>query len=190
MLPINFHRKNSTTKISVAFFRHLKYFFTCILLLGCSENNNQTIETVSHNVEIEEDIIVEKPSMEQVSFELKSNKSRWASQNISTYEIEMQKICFCLPDALRPMIFQIKNDRITSVHYVDSNKTVDPGFYDNYNSLTGLFELAEYALDQNPEEISITYDYEYGYIKKISIDYKLAIADDEITIIASSMRPK
>lgn len=164
-------------------------FGTYLCLAGCGGNDEETPETTSGNVTEEEVTSGEKVSVDQIVTELQANKEKWNSQGISNYEIEMQKICFCPPDAVRLMIFEITDNEIKSVRYADSDERVDPSFYDNYNTLNGLFELAEEALEQNPEELSVIYDDEFGYIKQISIDYKFEIADDEVTIIASSMRP-
>ena len=162
---------------------------TYFCLAGCGGNDEETPETTSENVTTEEDTSVEKVSVDQIVTELQANKEKWNAQKINNYEIEMQKICFCPPDVVRLMIFVITDNEISSVRYADSDERVDPNFYDDYNTLNGLFELAEEALEQNPEELSVIYDDEYGYIKQISIDYKFEIADDEVTIIASSMRP-
>ena len=110
--------------------------------------------------------------------------------DITNYEIEMQKICFCPPDAVRLMIFEVENSEINSVRYADTDETVEPGLYSNYNTLNGLFDLAEQAIEKNPNELTISYDKDYGFIKEISIDYEYQIADDEITILTSSMRPE
>ena len=184
--------QNSKIRVLSNFNRHIIFIFlysTCLFFTGCGGNNEEKPETTSENVTEEEKTLVEKVSVDEITTELQANKEKWGAHEITNYEIEMQKICFCPPDAVRLMIFEITDNEINSVRYVDSDDRVDPNFYDSYNTLNGLFELAEQALEHNPEEISIIYDDEYSYIKQISIDYKYEVADDEVTIITSSMRP-
>ncbi|MDH3609884.1 MAG: DUF6174 domain-containing protein, partial [Gammaproteobacteria bacterium] len=59
-----------------------------------------------------------------------------------------------------------------------------------FNTIEGMFSFVEQALEKNPADLSIAYDEKYGYIKELSVDFKENIADDEISIIASNMRPR
>lgn len=180
------HRK-FISKTLAPLFRYLAYIVLCGVLVACRGNNDETLNANSNETGSEGEVAAIIPSTE-LSNELEANRLKWNSYGISSYEVEMQKICFCPPDALKLMIFNIEDNEIVSVHYADTNETVNPNFYDNFNSINGLFELAEYALEQDPDEISILYDDEFGYIKQIAIDYKSAVADDELTIIASGLR--
>ena len=83
----------------------------------------------------------------------------------------------------------IKDDEIITARYADTGDTVDPSFYNQYSTIEGLFSLAEHALEKDPADLAIAYNEEFGYIKELTIDYKENIADDEVTIIASNMKP-
>ena len=136
------------------------------------------------------EIAVEKTSSNQVVAEVQANKDKWLSHDIKKYQIEMQKICFCAPDAVRMMIFQVEDNEIKDVRYADSGDAVDPGHYNELNTIEGMFALVEQSLEKNPADIVISYDQEYGYIKELTVDYQENIADDEFTFIASNMKSR
>ena len=102
----------------------------------------------------------------------------------------MQKICYCVPEVVRMMVFEVKDDKVETVRYADTGDEVDPQHYGNFNTIEGMFSFVEQALEKNPADLSIAYDEKYGYIKELSVDFKENIADDEISIIASNMRPR
>lgn len=131
----------------------------------------------------------EETSSNDIAAEVQENKEKWLTHGVKKYQIEMQKLCFCVPDAVRLMIFDIKDDEIITARYADTGDTVDPSFYNQYSTIEGLFSLAEHALEKDPADLAIAYNEEFGYIKELTIDYKENIADDEVTIIASNMKP-
>ena len=179
-------------------FRHLGSFLKAISLFimfsswlaiaGCGAGRDENETQASENSQ-EPEVKVEETSNNQIVAEVFTNKDKWLSHGIEQYQIEMQKICFCAPDAVRLMIFSISDNEIKDVRYADSGDVVDPSYYSQFNTIEGMFDLVAQALDKNPANIAISYDEEYGYIKELTVDYQQNIADDEFTIIASNMRP-
>jgi hypothetical protein len=131
-----------------------------------------------------------KATASDITSEVLSNREKWLAHGITDYEIEMQKICYCVPEVVRMMVFEVSDNKVKDVRYADTGEEVDPQHYGDFNTIEGMFSFVEQALDKNPADISIAYDDEYGYIKELSVDFKENIADDEISIIASNMRPK
>ena len=125
-----------------------------------------------------------------IANEIQMNREKWMSHEISDYQIEMQKICYCVPEVVRMMVFEIENNEVISVRYADTGEDVDPQHYGEFNTVEGMFTFVEKALEKNPADLTIAYNEKYGYIKELSVDFKQHIADDEISIIASNMRPK
>ncbi len=161
---------------------------TSLILIACGGNNNETPATTEESTT--SSVQVEQASDSDIVAEVHANKEKWLSNEIKQYEIEIQKICFCEPDAVRLMIFHVENNEIQDVRYADSGEQVDPSHYNELNTIEGMFTLVEQALDKNPADISIAYDTEYGYIKELTVDYHENIADDEFTFIASNMKQK
>lgn len=131
-----------------------------------------------------------KATASDITSEVQSNREKWLTHGIMDYEIEMQKICYCVPEVVRMMVFKVSDNKVKDVRYADTGEEVDPQHYGDFNTIEGMFSFVEQALDKSPADISIAYDDEYGYIKELSVDFKENIADDEISIIASNMRPK
>ena len=156
----------------------------CLFIIACgSDKEKDTAESSKPKV------VVEAVSEKDIAAEMRANKEKWLSYGITDYKIEMQKICFCSEDAVRLMIFDVIDNNIKEVRYADTGEIVDAKNYGEDNTVVGLFNLVEGAIAENPESISIIYDDRYGYIKQLSIDYQQHIADDEISIITSNMKP-
>ena len=170
----------------------LKYIFilfTCSVLLNACGGNKEEApaqEETTKTVAPEST----KATSNDITTEVQMNREKWMSHEISSYQIEMQKICYCVPEVVRMMVFEVEGDEVMSVKYADTGEDVDPQHYGNFNTIEGMFTFVEKALEKNPADLSIAYDEKYGYIKELSVDFKENIADDEISIIASNMRPK
>lgn len=171
-------------------FKYIFILLTCSMLLNaCGGDKNEA------EVEAEEtvDAVVPestKATSNDITTEVQMNREKWMSHEISSYQIEMQKICYCVPEVVRMMVFEVEGDEVASVKYADTGEDVDPQHYGSFNTIEGMFTFVEKALEKSPADLSIAYDEKYGYIKELSVDFKENIADDEISIIASNMRPK
>lgn len=184
------HYQVSKFRILEGFKRNISYFvlcFACLSLTACDEEK----EKVQISEEpAKSEIVAEETSSDEIAAEVLANKEKWLSLGIKQYQIEMQKICYCVADAVRLMIFQVSDNEIKDVSYADSGDAVDPSHYSQLNTVEGMFDLVEQALVKNPASIVISYNDEYGYIKELTVDYQQNIADDEFTFIASNMKPK
>ncbi len=175
---------------------YLKSLIKCILIfIACSSLISAcggTKEEAPVENEVTEAVSPDstKATSNDIATEVQINRDKWMSHEISSYQIEMQKICYCVPEVVRMMVFEVESNKVESVHYADTGEDVDPQHYGDFNTIEGMFTFVEKALDKNPADLSIAYDEKYGYIKELSVDFKENIADDEISIIASNMRPK
>ena len=163
------------------------FLFSATACGGKNETKQVTAEQNETNKVTKEETEAASANAKAAS-KLKLQKQIWSEQGITDYQIEMQKLCFCAPNAVRLMVFEIKDNKIESVRYADSNEEVNPELYSEYNTIDGLFMLAEQALAKDPADINIVYDDKYGYIREYTVDYQENIADDELTIIASNMK--
>jgi hypothetical protein len=160
-------------------------------LVACGGNKEKnSTEVVAEEVSKVEETKSTKATSNDIATEVQSNREKWMQHGISNYEIEMQKICYCVPEVVRMMVFEVEDDNVATVLYADTGEAVDPQHYSDFNTIEGMFTFVEQALEKNPADLSIAYDEKYGYIKELNIDFKENIADDEISIIASNMRPR
>jgi len=175
----------------------IKYCYiliTCCVILSISacggNNDEESTKTVEKEVAKTVTPKSTKATSGDIASEVQSNREKWMAHGISNYEIEMQKICYCVPEVVRMMVFEVEEDKVQTVRYADTGEDVDPQHYGDFNTIEGMFSFVEQALEKNPADLSIAYDEKYGYIKELSVDFKENIADDEISIIASNMRPR
>lgn len=162
--------------------------FTCCLLISACGGKEETPK----EVKVVEAVapVSTKATTNDIASEIQMNREKWQAHEISGYQIEMQKICYCVPEVVRMMVFEVDGDDVTSVRYADTGEDVDPQHYGEFNTVEGMFTFVEQAIAKNPADLSIAYDEKYGYIKELSVDFQENIADDEISIIASNMRPR
>ena len=183
----NLHSSSSYYFLKASLKYTLLLITCCMYLTACGGNKEESpVEN-----EVAETVVPEstKATTNDITTEIQMNREKWMSHEISSYQIEMQKICYCVPEVVRMMVFEVDGDDVKSVRYADTGEDVDPQHYGDFNTIEGMFTFVEQALEKDPADLSIAYNEKYGYIKELSIDFKTNIADDEISIIASNMRP-
>ena len=173
------------------FFQSLLVLLVCSLIFTLSACGGKKEEAPVEK-EVTETVAPEstKATAGDIASEVQINREKWLAHGVSGYQIEMQKICYCVPEVVRMMVFDVKDNNVQSVRYADTGEDVDPQHYGDFNTIESMFDFVEKALEKDPADLSISYDDEYGYIKELTVDFKENIADDEITVIASNMRPK
>jgi len=176
------------------FIKYIYILVTCCILFSVSacggKKDEESAKTAEEGVTKMVAPESTKATASDIASEVQSNREKWMAHGISNYEIEMQKICYCVPEVVRMMVFEVGDDKVEAVHYADTGEDVDPQHYGDFNTIEEMFMFVEKALEKNPADLSIAYNEEYGYIKELSVDFKENIADDEISIIASNMRPR
>ncbi|MFK7815994.1 MAG: DUF6174 domain-containing protein [Gammaproteobacteria bacterium] len=174
--------------------KYTHIFITCGIIFSVSacggNKDEESIENAAKEVTKEVAPESTKATSNDIASEVQINREKWLSHGISNYEIEMQKICYCVPEVVRMMVFEVEDNKVEEVRYADTGDNVDPQHYGDFNTIEGMFTFVEQALAKNPADLSISYDEKYGYIKELSVDFKENLADDEVSIIASNMRPR
>lgn len=190
--------ETSKTIILAGLIQYSYIVIYCIIALsisacGGNKDDAPTENTVNKiETQVTESVAPEstKATSGDIASEVQANREKWKSHEISDYEIEMQKICYCVPEVVRMMVFEVGEQKIKAVRYADTGEIVDPQHYGEFNTIEAMFTFVEQSLEKNPADLSISYDEKYGYIKELNVDFKENIADDEISIIASNMRPR
>ncbi len=193
-MSLNTIYETSESKFLKGLINYSRIIIACGIIFSISAcGGNKDVETTKVVVEEVTKKVVPvstKSTTDDIASEVQLNREKWMSHGISDYEIEMQRICYCVPEVVRMMVFEIGDNKVTTVRYADTGEIVDPQHYGEFNTIQAMFTFVEQALEKNPADLSIAYDEEYGYIKELSVDFKENIADDEISIIASNMRPR
>jgi Family of unknown function (DUF6174) len=113
-------------------------------------------------------------------------RARWHAAGISDYSYEMRKLCFCPPEVVGPFAITVRGGAVASVVYVSTGAAVVP-VAERHPTVDGLFAVVEATLERNPDRLTIDYDSELGYPRRIEVDTIVRAADDEVTYEATSL---
>ena len=122
------------------------------------------------------------------SFE--DNQQRWQAAKVNNYSYVMQQHCFCPSEYRQPMRVLVKNGNVVSATVISDeevDKEVSSQVLQSLYTIQGWFGVIEDASDQNAARIDVVYDAELGFPKKIEIDMRERMVDDEQSIVISSV---
>ncbi len=109
-----------------------------------------------------------------------SNLQKWQDSDISNYSFTLQRNCFCLPDATRPVNIEVENGKVKSATFADTGEPLPASFDYNSLSVDDLFKQVGDELDSGAEQVDVKYDSVYGYPTSIFINQSDLIADEEV----------
>lgn len=104
----------------------------------------------------------------------------WAAQGIDDYRYTVQVSCFCLVEATRPVIVEVKDGQAVSLTYADDGTAADPALFERYDSIDKIFAIISEAEAQEPARLDVTYDEATGVPQSIAIDISEQMADEEL----------
>ncbi len=123
---------------------------------------------------------------------LYQNRQKWAQAQEELYNghaFEYQLFCFCDPRYVRAARVAVAQGEVTDVRYLDDNSVPEIALLTQFTSIDALFDAIEETLAQEPYQVSIQYDEQYGYPTEFAIDWALGVADDGTTIVVSNLTP-
>ena len=126
--------------------------------------------------------------------ELDSNRTLWEQTRSNDYTYEYKAICFhCSRQTVK---VTVTTGDIESVVYAES------GFYGesgeprvrldggpSYPTIDSLFDAVQHAITREPDQLTVSYDSEFGYPTNVTIDYSNS-TDDEYTLKANAYSPR
>jgi hypothetical protein len=115
-------------------------------------------------------------------------RDRWRSQGIASYQFQVSRLCFCAPDARRPLTVVVQRGQVVSMTDAETGAPVTG---DPFMPVTvdGLFAAIDDAIKRDADQIDVRYDPQLGYPLEIAIDYSQQMADEEVTYFASGLVP-
>ncbi len=122
-------------------------------------------------------------------FELQSRRATWDAREPTGYEIDVRWSCFCLPEVTQGVTVVVMGGAVTRRFYTASGIDVDPAVAETWTDVDGLFDQLEEVARQDPDELDVEYDGEYGYPRRIVADIDERMADDEFEIEITGFRP-
>ncbi|MDH3732513.1 MAG: DUF6174 domain-containing protein [Gemmatimonadota bacterium] len=116
---------------------------------------------------------------------VEDHRARWLAAGIDDYEYDYRRQCECLPTDTRPARVRVRDGRVATATYSDSGELA--GSFAAYPTVEELFDLVDEAIVREAAMLVVSYDSRLGYPTKITIDYDLQAADDELTIEAHNL---
>jgi hypothetical protein len=105
------------------------------------------------------------------------NRALWNSHNISSYQYEYMRNCFC--SATFPVTVTVTDNQVTVPADAAHIPTIDQ-----------LFDKIQEVLLAQFGTVDIVYDTQYGFPAEISIDRVAMSVDDEHTITVTNFVPQ
>jgi hypothetical protein len=111
--------------------------------------------------------------------DLRAAQERWVAADIHDYTFRIQIGCFCPTNITKPRDVKVSND-----------KPVDPPKHvRSYSTVPRLFRVVQHAINADAASLTVTYG-KTGLPRRIFIDYDEQIADEELGLTASRLRPQ
>jgi hypothetical protein len=120
--------------------------------------------------------------------ELARQRRVWADAEPVAYAFEMQRYCFCTPQATAAVIVEVQDGQVFRRTYRDTGEELSGGPQSLFPTVDGVFDLIEEMLSQRPHRIEVEYDAERGFPTSISYDGDAGISDDELSIVIRQFR--
>ncbi|MBX7185509.1 MAG: hypothetical protein K1Y01_10230 [Vicinamibacteria bacterium] len=117
---------------------------------------------------------------------LTAAKRLWQSQALSDYSYVLSRGCFCVLEYREPASITVRGGKVASAVSVASGEPRDPAWYE---TVEGLFESIQHAIDDDAVVIEAQYDPVRGYPISVYIDVDHRIADEEISYQARALTP-
>lgn len=114
--------------------------------------------------------------------ELDSAQQLWLAARPASYETVVRRNCFC--GDVDPFRVQIQGATVTSAVRLKPNgveTTVDPGQYQDWFTVEGLFAAVQVAIDERVDHLDVRYDAARGHPVHVDIDPRSGATDDETT---------
>lgn len=104
----------------------------------------------------------------------------WSDQEIDDYQYTVQVGCFCMVEATRPVVVEVRDGQAVSFTYADDGTVADPALFERYGSIDKIFAIISDAEAQEPARLDVTYDEVTGVPQSIAIDISEQMADEEL----------
>ncbi len=134
--------------------------------------------------------------LNRAEVELDSHLSLWQQARSGDYSYEYNVLCECSDNFGQPVKVTVTNGEIKSVVYAESGemgKAGDPPVISGsprYHTIDRLFDVIQEAIDNEADQITVSYDSEFGYPTNIDIDRNINAIDDEYVLTATRFLPR
>lgn len=112
------------------------------------------------------------PSPATSAYQLQKNRQKWAFAGIDDYRYTIREACYCFAPTYQ---VEVVDGEVVSVTSMD-----DPfSGGGSADTVPGLFDRIQAAMDANPDGLRATYHDVLGYPTSLSVDPSSYVLDDE-----------
>lgn len=127
--------------------------------------------------------------LNRAEVELDSHLSLWQQARLGGYTYEYNVLCECSDNFGRPVKVTVTNGEIESVVYAESGDPPVVVGSPRFHTINRLFDMIQNAIDNEADQITVSYDSEFGYPTNIEIDPNINAIDDEYILTATGFSP-
>lgn len=120
--------------------------------------------------------------------QLQVAESRWQQHKPEHYAYTLQRSCFCPPDAIKPVEIRVFRGKVQQATVLPDGTPLPAERQDTALTIDDLFAKVQDAIDRKAASLEVTYDPQYGFPTRISIDYERMMADEELSLSASDFK--
>lgn len=106
-------------------------------------------------------------------------RSRWAVRGPASYDLVLERLCFCGPEGRGPVRIEVRDREVVSRAYVETGEPVREELEPFFPDVDGLFDLLADAFRSDPHSIEIEYDPVLGFPTRSFVDFEENVADEE-----------
>jgi hypothetical protein len=125
---------------------------------------------------------------EELQLELNVNRQLWESKAIEKYQFEHRRICFCGWRFSGSVDIAVDGGSIAGVTFLEKESDVSDLKTTGYDTIVGLFDIIQRAIDGRSETIMAKYDPDFGYPSEVKLDGHHGRVDDELEFTTGNLR--
>ena len=110
---------------------------------------------------------------------LDAHRALWATSGFDHYRYRFRWECFCTEEFVRTVDITVMNDAVVSVLDASTGRPVPDEYVVYYETIEGLFDFMQNAIDFPASSFRFVYDANLGYPSETYVDYVAGMADDE-----------
>jgi hypothetical protein len=120
----------------------------------------------------------------------------WNEVRPVAYSMVLERVCFCAGDARGPVRIVVDRrdhawispyERVVQRRYTADERAVPVGYWHLFPSVQGLFGYVRLAVATDAHVIDVDIDEAAGYPRRIFIDQRPGVADDEFEYVVRSL---
>lgn len=121
--------------------------------------------------------------------ELAVQRAKWVEHRITYYQLTLRRSCFCGPGAAGTVLVNVFDRVPLEWHYFLTGEPLSEDLQRLFPGIDGLFDFIEEAIDHGAESIVVRFDPDLGLPQEIFVDYRFAVADEEVAYAVEKILP-